>query len=230
MPTPPICRGCTWAPPAAAALTQSTAATAICTLRPLISASLTPQAYTPPRGGADPASDAANRQISAAGDANSVMGCSKVLQRALFTIALAVTTVVLSAAPQDRIRATFRSAADIVSMAVIVRDGGGRLVTGLRRPGLRSHRSRHRASDSAGRDRARCRRPPGAAGRQQRQHADRDQAGAHAAGGGLPDQGLRPADVGGGLQLRFGGPPADRIHHRLRTARAAPSPASCRTG
>src|SRR5215212_7148053 len=59
------------------------------------------------------------------------MRCSKVLQRALFTIALAVTTVVLSAAPQDQIKATFRSAADVVSMAVIVRDGGGRLVTGL---------------------------------------------------------------------------------------------------
>jgi len=53
------------------------------------------------------------------------------VQRALFTIMLAVTAVVLSAAPQDQVQATFRSSADIVSMAVIVRDGGGRLVTGL---------------------------------------------------------------------------------------------------
>ena len=59
------------------------------------------------------------------------MGCSKVLQRAFVTITLAVTTVVLSAAAQDRSQATFRSSADVVSMAVIVRDGAGRLVTGL---------------------------------------------------------------------------------------------------
>ena len=59
------------------------------------------------------------------------MGCPNVLQRAFLTVTLAVTAVVLSAAPQDRIQATFRSAADVVSMAVIVRDSGGRLVTGL---------------------------------------------------------------------------------------------------
>ena len=45
------------------------------------------------------------------------MGCSKVLQRAFLTVMLAVSAVVLSAAPQDRVEATFRSAADVVSMA-----------------------------------------------------------------------------------------------------------------
>jgi VWFA-related protein len=59
------------------------------------------------------------------------MGCSKVLQRAFFTVTLAATAVALSAAPQEQIRATFRSSADVVSMAVVVRDAGGRLVTGL---------------------------------------------------------------------------------------------------
>jgi VWFA-related protein len=60
------------------------------------------------------------------------MGCSKVLHRTFLAAALAVTAAGLSAATQDQTRATFRSSLDLVSVAVVVRDGGGRLVKGLR--------------------------------------------------------------------------------------------------
>ena len=60
------------------------------------------------------------------------MGCSKVLHRAFLAAALAVTAAGLSAATQEPAQAIFRSSLDLVSVAVVVRDGGGRLVTGLR--------------------------------------------------------------------------------------------------
>jgi VWFA-related protein len=60
------------------------------------------------------------------------MGCSKVLHRFILAAALAVTAAGLSAATQDPGHATFKSSLDLVSVAVVVRDGGGRLVTGLR--------------------------------------------------------------------------------------------------
>ena len=59
------------------------------------------------------------------------MGCPKVLHRALLTTVLGVTAAALSVGAQEQVRATFRSSLDLVSIAVIVRDGGGRLVTGL---------------------------------------------------------------------------------------------------
>jgi Ca-activated chloride channel family protein len=55
-----------------------------------------------------------------------------VLHRLFFATTLAVTAVGLSAATQDPARVTFRSALDLVSVAVVVRDNSGRLVTGLR--------------------------------------------------------------------------------------------------
>ena len=48
----------------------------------------------------------------------------------LSTIVLS-SAVLVSAAPQDVERATFRSSLDLVSVAVVVRDGDGRLVDGL---------------------------------------------------------------------------------------------------
>jgi VWFA-related protein len=63
------------------------------------------------------------------------MGCPKVLHRAFLTavvLTTAVTAAGLAAAPQEQAGATFRSTLDLVSVAVVVRDGGGRLVTGLR--------------------------------------------------------------------------------------------------
>jgi VWFA-related protein len=60
------------------------------------------------------------------------MGCPKVLHRVFFTAVLGVTAAGLSVGAQEQIRATFRSSLELVSIAVVVRDGGGRLVTGLR--------------------------------------------------------------------------------------------------
>ena len=51
--------------------------------------------------------------------------------RTFLPAAVAVSAAVLTAAAQEPGRATFRSAADLVSIAVVVRDGSGRLVTGL---------------------------------------------------------------------------------------------------
>jgi VWFA-related protein len=60
------------------------------------------------------------------------MGCPKVLHRAFLTAVLGVTAAGLSAGAQEQIRATFRSSLELVSIAVVVRDNGGRLITGLR--------------------------------------------------------------------------------------------------
>jgi VWFA-related protein len=60
------------------------------------------------------------------------MGCPKVSHRTLVTAVFAVMAAGLSATTQDQVRVTFRSSLDLVSVAVVVRDGGGRLVTGLR--------------------------------------------------------------------------------------------------
>ena len=50
--------------------------------------------------------------------------------RSLLVVPFVMIAAGLAAAPQER--ATFRSAADLVSVAVVVRDGSGRLVPGLR--------------------------------------------------------------------------------------------------
>ena len=42
-----------------------------------------------------------------------------------------VTAAALSVGAQEQVRATFRSSLDLVSIAAVVRDGSGRLVTGL---------------------------------------------------------------------------------------------------
>ena len=59
------------------------------------------------------------------------MGCPKVLHRAFLTTVLGVTAAALSVGAQEQVRATFRSSLDLVSIAAVVRDGSGRLVTGL---------------------------------------------------------------------------------------------------
>jgi Ca-activated chloride channel family protein len=60
------------------------------------------------------------------------MGCSKVLHRLVLGSTLALTAIGVSAASQDQARSTFRSGLDLVSVAVVVRDNAGRLVTDLR--------------------------------------------------------------------------------------------------
>jgi Ca-activated chloride channel family protein len=60
------------------------------------------------------------------------MGWSTVAHRSLVAAALFATVAGLAAAPQDPARVTFRSTLDLVSVAVVVRDGNGRLVTGLK--------------------------------------------------------------------------------------------------
>jgi VWFA-related protein len=59
------------------------------------------------------------------------MGCPKVLHRAFLTALLGVTATGLTIGAQEQVRATFRSSLALVSVAVVVRDGGGKLVTGL---------------------------------------------------------------------------------------------------
>jgi VWFA-related protein len=59
------------------------------------------------------------------------MGCPKVLHRPFLTALLGVTAAGLSVGAQEQVRATFRSSLELVSIAVVVRDGGGRLVTDL---------------------------------------------------------------------------------------------------
>ena len=84
------------------------------------------------------------------------MGCSKVLHRLFLAAVLAVTAAGLSAATQEPAPATFKSSLDLVSVAVVVRDGGGRLMTGSARRGLRDRRRRRQSDRSshfqAGRD------------------------------------------------------------------------------
>jgi VWFA-related protein len=60
------------------------------------------------------------------------MGCPKVLHRAFLTTLLTVTAAGLSLGAQEQIQATFRSSLELVSIAVVVRDNGGRLLKGLR--------------------------------------------------------------------------------------------------
>ena len=59
------------------------------------------------------------------------MGCPKVLHRAFLTALVGVSAAGLTLGAQEQVRATFRSSLELVSIAVVVRDGGGKLVTGL---------------------------------------------------------------------------------------------------
>jgi VWFA-related protein len=55
----------------------------------------------------------------------------KVLHRTFLAALLGVTAAGLTVGAQEQVQATFRSSLALVSVAVVVRDGGGKLVTGL---------------------------------------------------------------------------------------------------
>jgi VWFA-related protein len=64
-------------------------------------------------------------------DASFVMGCPKVLHRTFLAALVGVTAAGLTVGAQEQVQATFRSSLSLVSVAVVVRDGGGKLVTDL---------------------------------------------------------------------------------------------------